>query len=641
MSLAAVLAFALLGVAAPGALGAVWTVPVGISGTDVSVEEPQLAVDGAGNITAVWVSGSSSRDVRAATRLAGGQWGAPSTLISSSGNCEDPRLAVNPAGAAVVAADCDSGASVMRAAYRPAGGAWLAATELPGSGSGEEPRVGLDNAGNATAVWEKTDITVQSSYRPVAGPWGAVQQVSPAGNEALEPQVAVDPVGGTETAIWLHKVSGTETKVETKDRIGGGAWSGALKVLTLGPPAIPKAGYEPQVRWNANGQRIAVWALDGSPDVLQSHWGGVGSWSEEISIKSISDGVNDVEAPQVAIDGQGRLVAAWRVPGFFSQTSMTSSLNGAWASPAQFLTVPTGGFAGTEPQLAIDPAGDTTVVEYASGAIYAASRPAGGPFSAAAPIGVGTIEPQVAMDTAGDAFAAWANLGVGIEVALRDASPPVLSGIVVPVIAKTGEAVAMSAAAADSWSPPVTLSWSFGDGATASGGAVSHAYATAGTKTVSVTATDAAGNTSAAQTRQVTITQPATEDPRPPARQVTLGVTVPKQSWKAIDKAKGARLRCSLDAIGTCRATATVTRGVAGRLGLKLGKRAKALRVGSGTVEIASAGRVTSLTVKLTSKALAAIESAERSVPLTLTVTGSAPGRPSATLIRKLTIQRP
>jgi hypothetical protein len=55
----------------------------------------------------------------------------------------------------------------------------------------------------------------------------------------------------------------------------------------------------------------------------------------------------------------------------------------------------------------------------------------------------------------------------------------------------------MAAATFDRVSP-VSIAWGFGDGATASGGAVSHAFGTAGAFTVTVTATDAAGNATSA-----------------------------------------------------------------------------------------------------------------------------------------------
>ena len=216
----------------------------------------------------------------------------------------------------------------------------------------------------------------------------------------------------------------------------------------------------------------------------------------------------------------------------------------------------------------------------------------------------------------------------------------------------------MSAAAADAWSP-VTLGWNLGDGTTVAGDAISHTYAAAGTRTVTVTATDAAGDAAAA-TREIVVTQtpaggtgpgdpppgggdPGGGDPGgggPASTPVTLGVAVPKQSWRAIRKAKAVRLRCSLDVPGACDASATVTRSVAKRLRLKLGKRAQTLRVGAGQVTIARGGTATRLKIALGRKARRAIGRARRRVKLTLTVTGSAPGRGSTTLTRRFTIRR-
>ena len=73
--------------------------------------------------------------------------------------------------------------------------------------------------------------------------------------------------------------------------------------------------------------------------------------------------------------------------------------------------------------------------------------------------------------------------------------------------AKTGQAISFNAAASiDPDGSPVTLSWNFGDGQTATGGpTISHSYATAGPKTVTLTVTDSVG-LGASTTRAVTIT---------------------------------------------------------------------------------------------------------------------------------------
>ncbi len=55
---------------------------------------------------------------------------------------------------------------------------------------------------------------------------------------------------------------------------------------------------------------------------------------------------------------------------------------------------------------------------------------------------------------------------------------------------RPGVSVTMTAASTDPQSSPITYSWTFGDGATATGASVTHTYATEGTFAVSVTATN-------------------------------------------------------------------------------------------------------------------------------------------------------
>ncbi|MEO7197225.1 MAG: PKD domain-containing protein [Solirubrobacterales bacterium] len=636
---------------------AAWTGPVEVSGVGVMAASPQVAVDAADNTTVVWGSGGSpNRTVRSAFRPAGGPWEASFTRIPALQDCFAPELAVNPAGAAVVVADCGTGTASMYAAYRPAGGSWSGAVAIPGSGSGDRPSVGLDDAGNAIAVWG-SGMTVQSAYRPAAGPWVGGGQVSPAGNVAVDPQVAMSPTGGA-VAIWRHRLERMAgdpvVTVESTTRVGAGAWAASPTVLTRPAPTstIPVSLEEPQVRVNRAAQRFAVWTNDPSagPNTLASGWGSggdFGTWGGYFSIGSASDGVRNVEVPQVAFDDQGSSVAVWRgydvgTFTFRTQAAATSALNGAWSSPVTLANIETGL---SEPQVAVDPAGDATILwRNLDATMSAVSRPAGGAFGAATSItstAFGT--PDLTMNATGDTIATWTSSSsspVRAVVDVNDVTAPVLSAIDVPSSAGVGSAVNASATALDVWSAPVALSWDFGDGTTVAGASVSHAYADAGTRAITVTATDAVGNVTT-QTRQIDITGGGGGDGDGDGGALTLGVTVPKQSWKKIRKGGGIKLRCSLDAAGGCEAKATVTSKVARRLGLKAGKGARAaLTLGSGSGTIAKAGATTTFLVKLTRKARGAIGRATKSVPLKLTVTGSAPGRTSATLSRKFKIKR-
>ena len=676
-----------LGLIAAPATMAAWTEPLEISPSGVTAVEPQIAVDHSGNATAVWVAKPGSHEeIVSSYRPAGGLWETPVTLISEPWECRDPQLDVNPSGAAAVVADC-AFAGTLRAAYRPAGTtAWDASVEVTGSTGASEPSAAVDDAGRAIAVWEKaSDHTVHSSYRlaGTAMAWGSAQQVSPAGKVSTEPDMAMNPTG-LAVAVWNQEETvEPKQRIETASRLPEAAstWSAELK---LGQ-TLPTNTYsrEPAVAINAEA-RSAVWSFEvttsSNPWELRSAWGSgcnFCSWGGSLS-SGPSDGVSDVEVPRVAVDEHGRTVAVWRAyDGQFGiQASTTEFVNGSWSSP---LSIGPGGTVDleAEPQVAIDPEGAAVILWGENGghgdAIMATSRSAGGSFS---PVpgtqirtGAAGRDPRVAMDTAGDAVATWGHVSAGIEVSVNDVAPPVFSSVDVPSGAQSSSTVAMSASATDVWTAPVSIAWDFGDGATASGESVSHAYATAGTKTVTVTATDGAGNT-ATQTREIAVSEPSnggggssgggggtggsggggggggghgSHGGGGGSKLITLGVSVRAQSWKAIAKAKAIKVLCSLKPAGTCKASATVTKAVAKRLGLKVAKRAKTVKVGSGSVRVTKAGKLTGLKLKLTAKARAAIAKANRSVLLTLTIIGSASasGYETATLTRHLTIPRP
>ena len=162
------------------------------------------------------------------------------------------------------------------------------------------------------------------------------------------------------------------------------------------------------------------------------------------------------------VDLRGALTLAWQQAGgsFFVAASRRTA--GGHVRDAGALTDVTNGRA-DEPALGVAPTGDVTVV-YA----YSADP--------------SRVAPHV-------------------RAQVLDVNAPTLTATV-PATGTPGSALAMSAAASDVWGP-VSVAWSFGDGATATGASVSHTYA-AGTYDVRVTATDGSGNTTTL-TRTVTV----------------------------------------------------------------------------------------------------------------------------------------
>jgi hypothetical protein len=116
--------------------------------------------------------------------------------------------------------------------------------------------------------------------------------------------------------------------------------------------------------------------------------------------------------------------------------------------------------------------------------------------------------PQVAFDPQGNAVAAWqgyysafgSNLQAPILAAGYDAAGPLLRGLSLPSTGDTTKPVRFSVSPVDVWSPIASTRFSFGDGQALSAATIQapHTYKSAGTFQVSVTSTDALGNSSSA-----------------------------------------------------------------------------------------------------------------------------------------------
>ncbi len=154
----------------------------------------------------------------------------------------------------------------------------------------------------------------------------------------------------------------------------------------------------------------------------------------------------------------------------------------------------------------------------AAGSFFVATsrRPAGGEFETPTPLTDVTDgradDPMLGVAPSGDVTVVYAYYPEEdvptnhVRSQVLDVNAPTLTATV-PATGTPGAALAMSSAASDLWGP-VSVAWSFGDGATATGASASHTYAAAGTYDVRVTATDGSGNATTL-TRTVLVTQPA------------------------------------------------------------------------------------------------------------------------------------
>lgn len=633
----ALLAALLFVLAGPEAASAAWLPPIAASGIEGRVEDPQVAVDAAGNTTIAWTSGEApNRSVRSSFRPAGGEWEPAFTRMTTISDCHHPRLAVNAAGAAALVAECEKPTPAVRAAYRPAA-SWNGAIEIGGSANGNAPRVGIAPNGDVDAVWSGPGSTVVAAHRPAGGSWNSGAQISPAGKNSLEPNLAVSPAGYAH-AIWREERDGyagdpvVEVKASRRSPGTSSTWIEPFRLSSnFGPSSTtPVAIGEPQISIGVNGQRMMAWSQQGTDILMAERTSSGDLFGINEPIIFLSESGNNVEDPRIAVDGSGLGAVAWRSDeaGLFPiKGATTAMINGNWSGPTLLSGATTGT---TTPALAADPTGRATAVWLAGGSTYATTRPAGGSFptqaatvisSAAQP---GFQGPAVTTTGDGDVLAAWSASATRVAVAVDDVTPPTLTPSV-PATAQAGTPMAMSATVSDLWSA-VSVSWDFGDGITASGLAVTHAFATSGPKTVTVTATDAAGNTASA-TRTITVA------PAPASggggngggagtRKVTLKLKIPKQSRAAIQRARVVKVKCKLDAAGKCAGTVKLNGKAAGRGSVK-----------------AFANRFATLKLKLKPRTLKAIAAATAPVRLKLELNATAPGRLAAKATRTLTVR--
>jgi hypothetical protein len=272
-----------------------------------------------------------------------------------------------------------------------------------------------------------------------------------------------------------------------------------------------------------NQDVTATWILDlpmacpqalGTPTVLRYSTLTGGKWSARLHVPICSPVVEGTL--DAATGPDGTLLGLWQFP----QAGIGALVRRSGSWEAQDVTLPGTDGPDRDPRAAVTADGialatwvrDNT--EEAPGGPYAARRAAGtawGDPELIPEAGTHSYLENGALDAdgKGNAVAAWfaedffdESSTDRIYVAAFDGEPPTTPTVSVSPggSAVVGQALTFHATASDSWSPPVSFSWTFGDGGTGSGPDVAHAFGAAGTYTVTVTASDDAGNTAAAST---------------------------------------------------------------------------------------------------------------------------------------------
>jgi hypothetical protein len=154
--------------------------------------------------------------------------------------------------------------------------------ETDNAGSAYNARVALDSQGNAVAVWQQFDgqrSRIAANRYMVGTGWSKAQWIdAPNTLEAHAPQVSFD-VQGNAIAVWQHK-DGQRTRIAANRMVAGVGWGRAV-------PMENGNGYAnaPHIAIDAQGQLLALWQLQGSKDTTihtKRYLTGVGWGSDQL-----------------------------------------------------------------------------------------------------------------------------------------------------------------------------------------------------------------------------------------------------------------------------------------------------------------------------------------------------------------------
>ena len=459
-----------------------------------------VATDSGGNSVAVWAASTATGgEVRAAFRPRGGPWGAPESLDGAlSTQLEQPRVAVQPNGEFIAIWLANNDGTVLRWARRPAGSGWSDADTIgPGACCGINSLLASAD-GTVTAILDGDGFAATFTKEPRSNAFGAEER-GPGGADFAA--AADGSVAGFRDGSCSEQPC-----VVAQRRPAGGPWGPVEPVANLAGGDIVN-GFA--VTANPDSSYTAVWAEVANPEGIAApgrvrssdrQAGDAGAWATS---RLVADLPNDIPGCGGCVDvstgANGAQLALWKQSGVMA-AALRAGAGNPWGAPQTAGTAPGPSqpygaiTAGGVPIAAWDSgfrAGVVTGTHREGGAWHPVEL-TGGPARGGFPAGTSFLG-DLAADGQGDALTAWRDDN-GIQTAAFDATGPRFTAFTLPVGGSAGAALPFTAAAEDNWSGPPTITWSFGDGGTATGASVFHTYASGGSYVVTASAADGAGN---------------------------------------------------------------------------------------------------------------------------------------------------
>lgn len=400
-----------------------WGPPLAIETDPGNAVVPIVAMDARGNAAAVWLQHDGTRNNVWMNRHSPETgWSSAGMVDWADGDAGSPQVAMDPGGNIMVVWYQTDGARFRiwaRQFFPDSGGATLPAEIGAGIGHAYLPQVAMDAAGNAISVWYEWDGAAYSVYSNLYKPgtgWGTAGTIESSSQWATDPQVALS-ANGQALAVWRqYDSAGNRYNI----------WANAFMPnwdpnwWHMGGQLIETndsgSAYAPQVAMDGQGNGMAIWHHDngtGRMDIWATRFTSKQGWGTPQLVEHDNSG--SAYFPQVAMDNEGRAMAVWyQVSGGRANIMANLYTPGlGWGSPVLLEADDTGD--ALNPQVAMDSSGNATVVWHqwdgSRNNIWANVYTRGMGWGKAGLIeadNLGTaVTGSVAMDSLGNAMAVW------------------------------------------------------------------------------------------------------------------------------------------------------------------------------------------------------------------------------------------
>lgn len=321
-----------------------------------NAETPRVAVSPKGNATAVWkLASGTDFIVQAATLPFNSEtWSAPVNLTNSVNLGADPIVGVDTQGNSLAVWSIIDGSfyHIQSATLAHGSSSWVMLNDLIVN-QATELDLAIDPAGNAVLVWEGRigfkNVIQAATLSFGSSTWVQTSDLSPSNLQSRFPIVGVDQAGNA-IAVWSQGISFTDI-ASAKLAFGSTTW-----VNTSNPSTDPRS-FSPDLAVAPTGYAVAIWEtiIDNSTTLVEASTLPAGSftWTAPVTLTH-SLVITD---PEVVVDIHGNAVGVWSASGILQASLLP--FGGSWTAPVN-ITPPTIGVG--ENRIAMSPCAFAVVV---------------------------------------------------------------------------------------------------------------------------------------------------------------------------------------------------------------------------------------------------------------------------------------